>query len=88
MTGRMKRTAVWNYFIVILTDESKVSCSLCLQEVPGGGKDAKSFNTSNMRRHLEVRHPDEFSQLQAKEKDQQKKTRVVAQVYVTDQLIN
>ena len=70
MTGHMKRSAVWNYFIVNLTDESKVSYSLCLQEAPRGGKDVKSFNTSNMQCHLEVRHPDEFSQLQAKEKDQ------------------
>jgi len=69
-----------------LTDESKVSCSLCLQEVPRGGKDVKSFNTSNMRCHL--KYGTQMSSHNYKQKRKTKKARVVAQVYVTEQVIN
>ena len=60
MAGHIKRSAVWDYFVINVADESKVSCHLCSAEVPRGGKDVKRFNTSNMRRHLEVKHPEEF----------------------------
>ena len=73
MTGRVKRSAVWDYFMINVADETKVSCSLCPADVPRGGKDVKSYNTSNMCRHLETKHPDEFSQLQAKEKEEKER---------------
>ena len=69
MAGRIKRSAVWDYFVINVANESKVSCHLCSAEVPRGGKDVKSFNTSNMHRYLEVKHPEEFAGLQVKEKE-------------------
>ena len=73
MTGRAKRSAVWDYFVINVVDESEASCSICPVDVPRGGKDVKSYNTSNMRRHLETKHPEEFSQLQAKEKEEKER---------------
>ena len=54
--------------MINVADESNVSCSLSPADVPGSGKDVKSYNTSNMHYHIETKHPDEFTQLQAKEK--------------------
>ena len=72
MTGRAKRSAMWNYFVINVADESKVSCSLCPVDVPRGGKMLRD-NTSNMRCHLETKHPEEFSQLQAKKKEEKER---------------
>ena len=65
MSSRTKRSAVWEY---ITLDESKVSCSICAAVVSRGGKETKNFNTSNMRHHLETKHPEDYKQLEAKEK--------------------
>ena len=69
MAARVKRSGVWEYFVLQVTDDSKVSCSLCNAVISRGGKDTKNFNTSNMRYHLETKHPDEYKQLAAKEKE-------------------
>ena len=69
MNGCAKRRAVLDYFVANIIDESKVSCSLCLADITRDGKNVKNFNTSNMHRHLETKHPEEFSQFQAKEKE-------------------
>ena len=74
---------MWDYFVINVADESKVSCHLCSAEVPRGGKDVKSFNTSNMRRYLEVKHPEEFVGLQVNKRNE---TRVVA--LLIDQVIS
>ena len=68
MLNRTKQSAVWEYFTVNLYDESKVSCSVCAAVVSRGGKETKNFNTSNMRHHLETKHPEDFKELEAKEK--------------------
>ena len=69
MAARIKRSAVWEYFILHVTDESKASCSLCSAVISRGGKEVKNFNTSNMRYHLETKHPNEYKRLEAKEKE-------------------
>ena len=66
---RIKRSGVWDYFAVNVTDDSKVSCLLCPAIIPRGGKEAKGYSTSNMRRHLESKHGDEYATLVAKEKE-------------------
>ena len=68
MSSRTKRSAVWEYFTLNLYDESKVSCSVCSAVVSRGGKEMKNFNTNNMRHHLETKHPEDYKELEAKEK--------------------
>lgn len=50
-------------------DESKDICSICKTVVSRGGKAAKSYNTTNLRKHLEVKHPEEHRRLEASEKE-------------------
>ena len=69
MVTRLKRSGEWEYFVLQVTDDSKVSCSLCNAVISRGGKDTKNFNTSNMRYHLETKHPNEYKQLTAKDKE-------------------
>ena len=45
---RPKRSGVWDYFAVNVTDDSKVSCLLCLAIIPIGGKETKNYNTTNV----------------------------------------
>ena len=37
-------------------DESKVLCSICEALVSRGGKDAMSYNTTNLRKYLKAKH--------------------------------
>ena len=69
MAARVKRSRVWEYFVLQVTDDSKVPCSLCNAVVFRGGKDTKNFNASNMRYHLKTKHSDEYKQLAVKEKE-------------------
>ena len=38
MAARVKRSGVWEYFVLQVTDDSKVSCSLCNAVISRGGK--------------------------------------------------
>ena len=68
MSSRTKQSAMWEYFTLNLYDQSKVPCSVCAAVVSRGGKEMKNFNTSNMHHHLETKHPEEYKELEAKEK--------------------
>ena len=59
---------MWEYFTLNLYDKSKVSCSVCAAVVARGGKETKNLNTSNMRHHLKTKHPEDYKELEAKEK--------------------
>ena len=50
MSSQTKQSAVWEYFTLNLSDESKVSCSVCAAVVSRGGKETKNFNTSRDNR--------------------------------------
>ena len=38
MTSRVKMSALWDYFVINVTDVSKVLCPLCPVDVPRSGK--------------------------------------------------
>ena len=69
MSGRTRKSGVWEFFFINLVDDSKVTCCICDTEVSRGGKVAKDFNTSNMRKHLRNTHPEDYKKLQTKEDD-------------------
>ena len=52
-----RRSKIWSYFTVSCTDESKASCVTCQALVSRGGKKQKSYNTSNLHKHLMKNHP-------------------------------
>lgn len=54
MTGRRQRSALWEHFVKINSEE--VVCGHCGEKLRKGG------GTSNMKKHLERRHPTRLDQ--------------------------
>ena len=64
---RKKRSTIWSFFVVDNDDKAKAVCLTCKEKVSRGGSNPKSFNTSNLRKHLEG-HEDKFQEYVAREK--------------------
>lgn len=63
-----RSSSVWQYFVVSSVNESRVTCNLCKTSLARGGKASKhGFGTSNLRKHLQGKHNDEFLALVASE---------------------
>ena len=56
------RSPVWAYFS-LCNDNTKVVCKVCSDRIPRGSSNPKSFNTTNLRRHLEKRYPEKYREL-------------------------
>ena len=58
-----KRSPIWKYFEVCGDDDSKAVCKTCNDKVSRGGSVRKSYNTTNLRKHLEQRrHKDKHKE--------------------------
>ena len=68
-----KKSEVWNYFSISVSDNKKAVCHECNENVARGGDKTNSFNTSNLRKHLKNRHPDKLRELEESEKAASKK---------------
>ena len=68
--ARPKKSYIWDHFTVSGLDESKATCVHCQQSVSRGGKTCKAYNTSNLRKHLNWKHQEQYTALQQAEKDQ------------------
>ena len=68
-----KRSEIWNYFSISVSDEKKAVCHECQENVARGGDKSNPFNTSNLRKHLRNRHPDKLRELEESEKEAGKK---------------
>jgi len=64
-----RSSSVWQYFVVSSVNESRVTCNLCKTSLARGGKAANKhgFGTSNLRKHLQAKHNDEYLALVASE---------------------
>lgn len=47
---------VWDFFKVSEEDNSLAVCNKCSRKIPRGGRSGTSFNTSNLRSHLQHNH--------------------------------
>ena len=65
---RKKNSVIWLYFVVDVGDKTKAICQSCKDKVSHGGINYKSFNTSNLRKHLQG-HPAIFEEFLEKEKE-------------------
>ena len=63
------RSPVWGYFSLCDDDSTKVICKVCSDRIPRGGSNPKSFNTTNLRKHLEKRHLEKYRELLKVEKE-------------------
>jgi hypothetical protein len=80
-----RTSPVWKYFIVSSADLSRVSCKICNTSLSRGGKGVKnSYNTSNLRKHLESMHENEFREL--RQVEDEKKTSASLPVSVSTSL--
>lgn len=65
------RSSLWNFFKICIEDESKATCDVCKQKYSRGGKKIKGYTTSNLKKHLEQCHPDEFKKMEEQEKERE-----------------
>ena len=60
------RSPVWDHFTISISDDTRVVCNHCNSSVSRGGKDTKTFGTSNLIKHLRLSHPTEHDAVQQK----------------------
>ena len=72
MSTARKRSEIWNYFFIYVCDDKKAVCHECQENVARGGDKTNSFNTSNLWKHLKIRHPDKLKELKESEKEASK----------------
>lgn len=60
------KSPIWKHFSICEDAHSKAVCNVCRERIPRGGSTPKSFNTTNLRKHLR-NHPDENKKLVAAE---------------------
>ena len=66
---RKKNSVILLYFVVDVGDKTKAICQSCKAgKVSRGGTNYKTFNTSNLRKHLQG-HPAIFEEFLEKEKE-------------------
>ena len=59
---------IWEYFDVSVVDVTHVNCRVCNDSLSCGGSGKKtSFNTSNLRKHLQSKHDEKWRELHSKE---------------------
>ena len=65
---KKKRSPIWDYFI-ISDDESFAKCCSCELKVSRGGKDTKTYGTTNLSTHLRIKHPELFKEFEKKSEE-------------------
>ena len=71
-----KRSPIWKYFAVCGNDDSKAVCKTCNDKVSRGGSVRKSYNATNLCKHLEQRHKDKHKELMELEERKQSQKRL------------
>ena len=62
------KAIIWEYFTIVVGNEHFARCGTCGDRISRGGKTAKNFNTTNMRDHLQKKHPTEYRDYEEKKK--------------------
>lgn len=65
MTSKSVNSAVWKFFNICEEDPTRAKCVICSVTISRGGKNRKSFTTSNLRQHISSKHPSNYSELQS-----------------------
>ena len=73
-TEKRKKSIIWTFFSICETDNTKAICGTCQEKMSRGGKSSKSFNTTNLRKHMEL-HPKEFKEFSSMEVEKGKRER-------------
>ena len=62
MAESRRKSCVWNFFKISASDESKAVCDTCGDNISRGGKCSKTFTTSNLKKHMKLRHSPQFKE--------------------------
>ena len=62
------RSLMWEHFTVSVNDDKKAVCKYCNVSVSRGGKNPKTFGTTNLSKHLGLNHASEYTHLEASKK--------------------
>ena len=65
---KKKRSPIWDYF-VISDYESFAKCCSCELKVSRGGKDTKTYGTTNLSTHLRIKHPELLKEFEKKSEE-------------------
>lgn len=68
MAAGRKRSLIWEHFTVSVNDDKKVICNYCKVSISRGGKNPKTFGTTNLLKHLRLNHASEYASLEASER--------------------
>ena len=72
VTTAKTRSVIWTYYCLAENNNSK---SICKDKIPRGGSNLKSFNITNLQKHLEHQHQEKYTELLEVEKNSCKETR-------------
>ena len=65
---KKKRSPIWDYFVT-LDGKSFAKCCSCELKVSRGGKDMKTYGTTNLSTHWRIKHPELFKEFEKKVKN-------------------
>ena len=68
--ARRVTSGIWKHFSVNPANESKACCKTCEESISRGGGSTKSYNTSNLCKHLMTKHPEQYTVLQKEAEEQ------------------
>ena len=71
-----KRSQIWEYFEVA-SDERFAICKLCNKSVARGGKDKKSYTTTNVVKNLESCNRSKYSEYLKNKEDEDAKRKEI-----------
>ena len=66
---KKKSSPIWDYF-TLAEDERFATCNKCKQNISRGGKDAKTYGTTNLTVHLRAKHTESHAEFEKKAKEQ------------------
>jgi hypothetical protein len=68
LTLRKLRSAIWNFYTILPSNECCAKCNKCGTDVKRG-KSRKDYSTSPLQTHLRTHHPEEFASYKNLEQD-------------------
>ena len=66
-TASSCKSCIWSFFSICSIDESKAICAMCGETISRGGKCAKTYTTTNLKKHLHSRHRLQFEEFEQQE---------------------
>ena len=66
-TGTNHKSCIWNFYSICAIDESKAICATCREKISRGGKSAKTYTTTNLKKHLHSHHQAQFKEFEQQE---------------------